>query len=327
VIDKARIDFLDFVHFVVRRHEPILLVLAFPPLVVFALLGLAGCARAPQTGGAVEDSLTSGRISVVCAHEAYRLVEHERRAFQSHYPRAHIEVRPGSSQQAIAALFGATCDLAVITRDLEPEERRAAVQGKLALDGYRFAQGAIVVVVHRSNPVENMTIEDVRRIYKGEVTEWSRLNGPKTEVVPVIQPVDSDISGYFSQGVMDLEPIQARVQYASNDSEVVAKAGSDPGAVGYVALGTPLEGVRALRLATMTGLPYWKPDLEAIYQGNYPLTRYYSMYVRTTAPRLANGFVTFVTSYEGQRIVRDQGLVPTEVPVRFVRRSPMLGSH
>lgn len=327
MIDKARIGFLDFVHFVLRRHEPTRHVRALSSLVVLLFAGAAGCAREPSPGGAMEDSLTSGRILVVCAHEAVRLLERERDAFRTHYPRARIEVQPGSSQEAIASLFGATCDIALITRDLEPEERRAAIRGKLALDGYRFAQGAVVVVVHPSNPVENMTIEDLRRIYNGDVADWSRLNGSALPIVPVIQPVDSDISQFFSQAVMDLGPIQARVVSAASDSEVVEKVRSNPSAVGFAALGTALDGVRALRLATMTGLPYWRPDLEAIHQGNYPLTRYYSMYVRTTAPGLANGFVTFVTSFEGQRIVRDQGLVPTEVPVRFVRRSPMLRSH
>jgi hypothetical protein len=52
-----------------------------------------------------------------------------------------------------------------------------------------------------------------------------------------------------------------------------------------------------------------------------------NLYVRPKGPPLANGFITFITSHEGQVIVRDQGLVPTAVPIRFVRRSPMVGSH
>lgn len=327
MIDKARIRFLDFLHFVVRRPEPNLCVRACSPLLACLILALPGCTSRPRAGGAVEDSLTSGHILVVVAPEAYPLVARQRDAFHGLYPRANIEIRRGSSRDAVAALFQATCDLAVITRDLDPEERRAAVQGKLALEGYRFARAAVVTVVHPSNSVENLAVEDLRRIYRGDVARWSQIRGPALAIVPVIQPVDSDISEFFEQGVMGLEPIVARVLTAATDSEVVARVASEPAAVGYVSLGTPLDGVKAVRLSTLTGLPYWKPDLEAIYKGDYPLTRYYSMYERTTAPRLTNGFITFVTSFDGQRIVRDQGLVPTEVPVRFVRRSPMLGTH
>jgi phosphate transport system substrate-binding protein len=275
----------------------------------------------------VEDSLTSGRITIVCAPEAYRLVERERAAFQTLYPRAKIGIRLGSSREAVAALFAASADIAVITRELEPEERRAAVQGKLALDGFRFARGGVLAVIHPSNPVENLAIDDLRRIYRNEVTRWSQLGGPSLAIVPVIQPVESDITEFFSQAVMGLEPIRARVVYEESDSAVAARVASEPGAIGYVSLGVPLEGVQALRLASLTGLPYWKPDLEAIYRGDYPLTRFFSMYVRATGPKLANGFITFATSFEGQKLVRDFGLVPTEVPVRFVRRSPMLSTH
>jgi len=64
-----------------------------------------------------------------------------------------------------------------------------------------------------------------------------------------------------------------------------------------------------------------------VYKGEYPLTRYFNVYVRDRGPRVGHGFITFITSLDGQRLVRDAGLVPTSVPVRFVRRSPMLSTH
>jgi len=101
----------------------------------------------------VEDSLTSGRISIVCAPEARDLVVRERDAFQALYPQANIEVRVGTSRDAVSALFAARCEAGVITRELNPEERAAAVRGGLELEGYRFARDALVAVVHPSNPV------------------------------------------------------------------------------------------------------------------------------------------------------------------------------
>jgi ABC-type phosphate transport system substrate-binding protein len=80
-------------------------------------------------------------------------------------------------------------------------------------------------------------------------------------------------------------------------------------------------------VASLEGLPYWGPDLEAIHEREYPLTRSLNLYVRSVGHPLAKGFVTFVTSRDGQKIVHQAGLVPTTVPVRFVRRSPMIGTH
>ena len=137
---------------------------------------LFGCSPQPASSPE-EDSQTSGRIKVVCAPEAERLIARERAAFQELYPQAHIELRPGSSREAVRALFAAECDLAVITRELDVDERAAAVRGRLELEGYRFARDAVVLVVHSSNPIENMSVEDVRKIYEGTHARWSELGG------------------------------------------------------------------------------------------------------------------------------------------------------
>jgi phosphate transport system substrate-binding protein len=275
----------------------------------------------------VEDTLTSGRISVVCAPQVQSIIAREVAAFDSLYPGARIAVRTGTSREAVEALFAARCDLAVIARDLEPEERGAATRGKLELEGYRFARDAVAVVVHPSNPLENIALEDVRGIYQGEITRWGALGGDGTTIVPLIQPPGSDMAAFFEQRVMNGEPVRAGVVYEASDSGVVDYVSRDRRAIGFVSLAWAERGAKALRLATLRGLPYWHPDPEAVYRGEYPLTRPMNLYVRSRGPALAKGLVTFITSRDGQALVHQGGLVPTSVPVRFVRRSPMVGSH
>ncbi len=183
------------------------------------------------------------------------------------------------------------------------------------------------MIVHPSNGVENLSLEDVRLIYKGGVTNWAQLGGANVAIVPVAQPPEADVTEFFAEEALGGEPMVARARMAVNDSAVVAAVARETGAVGYVALGASTEHVKVARIATLRGLPYWKPDLEAIYRGDYPLTRFYNVYVRSGAPRLAGGFITYITSMDGQRLVKEMGLVPTSVPVRFVRRSPMLSTH
>lgn len=285
-----------------------------------------GCSSQPGAR-TVEDSLTSGRISIVSALEAEPVVRREVEGFLELYPEARAEVRGASSREAIGAVFAAEADLAVITRELEVEERAAAVRGGLELEGFRFAADAIVMVVNEGNPVENLALDDLRAVYEGSLTDWSRLGGRGSQVVPVVQPPESDVTAFFVQRVMGGEPIRSAVEYARDDADVVARVRANPNAIGYVTLAAKRDGTRDLRLAPLKALAYVKPDLEAIYRGRYPLTRYFHLYVRTDGARLAHGFITFVTSLEGQRLVQESGLVPTSVPVRFVRRSPMLGTH
>jgi phosphate transport system substrate-binding protein len=262
----------------------------------------------------------------VCPADVAGLIERERVAFSTLYPDAHIEVVRGTSSEGIRELFSARAELAVTTRDLSSDERSAATRARLAVEGYGVARDGIVLVVHPSSVVQNLTVEDVRKIYEGRTTRWSAFGGPDEEIIPVAQ-TPGDLTEAFVAQVMAGNPIQARSLIAASDSEVVAEVGRHPGAIGYVTLGWADRGAAALRLSSLQGLPYWKPDLEAVYEGDYPLTRAVTLLVRTSGHPLANGFVTYVTSRDGQQIVKEAGLVPTTVPVRFVRRSPMKSDH
>ena len=327
MIDSRRIRFLDWWHFGVPGKDGWWL--ARTPTLFLAWVAaasLSGCSSRPARPP-VEDSLTSGRITIVCPVEAESLLARERDAFQSLYPDASIRIEPGRSREAVQRLFLAGCDAAVLSRDLSPEERGAASRGRLELEGYRFAKDAVAVIVHPDNPTENLALEVLKRIYQGEITDWSQAAGFSGRISPVIPPVESDMTDFFIEHVMNGEPIQARVLTARSDSDVVATVAARPRAIGFVSMAWSGHGAKTLRLSAMNGLPYELPDAETVYRGEYPLSRPYLFEVRAAGPRLAHGFITYVTSQDGQRIVHEAGLVPTAVPVRFVRRSPMRGSH
>jgi phosphate transport system substrate-binding protein len=271
--------------------------------------------------------MTSGRISVVCAPETFGLVADEISAFQTLYPQARIEARMGTSRDGIGSLFGARTDLAVVTRELLPEERRAATQGRLEVEGYPYARDALQIVVADGQPVRNLALDDLRRIYDGSLSNWRELGGPNEAIVPLTQPDGSDVTEFFREKVLGGEAIRAATAQAVNDSDVVSQVRARRGAIGFATLAAPAAGVRALNIAALTGLAYSRPDAEMVYKQVYPLTRAQYLYVRADGPPLAKGFVTFVTSSDGQRIVHRHGLVPTTIPVRFARRSPMLGTH
>jgi len=275
----------------------------------------------------MEDSLTSGRITVVAAREIADLIEQERQAFVTLYPHAEIRLVRAGSTAALRELFGARSDLAAITRELYPEERAAAVRGRLELEGFGFARDAIVMVVHPASGVENLAVPGIREVYEGTATRWSAFGGPDAPIEPVVQPVESDLTEAFVQRVMDGQPIRAHAVFAGSDSEVVREVARRPHAIGYVSLAWASRAPRALRIASLEGLSYSEPDLQAVYDGTYPLTRNLNLYVRTSGHPLAKGFVTYIMSREGQGTVHEAGLLPTAVPVRFVRRSPMLGTH
>ena len=327
MIDSRRIRFLDWWHFGVPGKGG-WWISRTPALFLAGVVAaeLSGCSSR-QARPPVEDSLTTGRITIVCPIEAESLLARERDAFEALYPDAIIRIEPARPREAVGRLFAAQCDAAVLSRDLTPEERAAASRGRLELEGYRFAKDAVALVVNPANPTENMALDVLRRIYQGRVTDWSQAAGFTGRIEPVFPPVESDMADFFIEHVMNGEPIRARVLTARSDSDVVATVAARPGAIGFVSMAWSDHGAKTLRLSAMNGLPYELPDAETVYRGEYPLSRPYLFEVRAAGPRLAHGFITYVTSQDGQRIVHEAGLVPTAVPVRFVRRSPMRGSH
>jgi phosphate transport system substrate-binding protein len=319
-------SFLDFAHFDFPGSGGLRTLRIHPIWLLLTIAGIQSCSS-KSNPAPVEDTLTSGRISVASAAEARTIIDREKGEFEKLYPQAEIHVTTRPSGEAIRALFAAECDLAVISRELEPEERSAAARGGLELEGYRFAKDALVVIVNVANPVENLALDDLKRIYLGKIHNWSELGGQNREIEPVFPDPRSDLAEFFVQQVMNGEQVQTRVAVVDDDSLAVAEVRARPGGIGFVSLAFAEHGAKTLRISPLTGLPYWKPDLEAVYQGDYPLTRALSFYVRANGPRVAHGLITYVTSNDGQRIVHEAGLLPTSVPVRFVRRSPLKGAH
>jgi len=325
MIDTTQGKSLHSKHFV-NRSAGFLVLLPAWLLSSCAVFLFSGCARNGPPAQ-VEDTETSGRITVVAAPEVRGLMGREVQAFMTLYPQARIELVTGGAREGVAALFSQRADLAAVTRELEPEERSVVVKGGMEIEGYRFARDAICVVVHPSNPLENISADDLKRVYLGQITRWNELRGGAGTIEPVIPDPEGDLMAAFVQRVMGGDAPTAPAIRAHGDSEVVAHVRRSRDAIGFVSLAWADSGAKTLNVSSLTGLPYWKADAEWVYKGDYPLTRFCNLYVRSKGPKLANGLITFISSRDGQQIVHEAGLVPTAVPVRFVRRSPMLGMH
>ena len=326
---------ISFAHFVFRgpgRARPVWALGVGVPLAAALFAGFAlasaGCTR--RSGAPpVEDTETSGRISIAASPDAQQLLMQEVAAFRTTYPQAALELRPPeSSGQVLGALLGGRADLAAAGRELEDEERNMARQAGIELEGHRVAQDAICLVVPETSPLHNLTVGEARRIWLGEARSWTVFGGPDAAIVPVLPPLASDLARAFAQRVMDGATMKAPSEVEASDSAVAARVARTPGAIGVVSLavaGSP--GVRALAISPLEGLGYVEPDMESVHGGRYPLTLFFNLFLRTRGPRLAGGFVTYVASQPGQQLVLASGRVPTAVPLRFVHRSPMLGSH
>jgi phosphate transport system substrate-binding protein len=202
-----------------------------------------------------------------------------------------------------------------------------AREAGIEVEGHRIAQDAAVVIVPAANRVRQLTVAELQSIWSGEVTDWSAFGG-SGRIVPVMPPLSGDLARAFVQRVLEGAPVKAACALEASDTAVVQRVAKLPGGIGIVPLRmSNSPGVRALALSAVAGMDYIEPDMQTVHEGRYPITLFVNLFRRTRGPRLAGGFLTHVASEPGQRVVLQHGRVPTGVPLRFVRRSPLLGSH
>ena len=294
----------------------------------FLLGALAtGCAPDSARRDGPGDSLTSGSLTIAAEADVVPLLEATARAFEATYPQASIRVLARSSRDAMADVFANRADLAVIGRETENVERQAATENRIEMTAFRWARDGVAVIVHPSNPVNQLSYDDLRAILTGGEISWGEFGGPDRRVVPVIEPPSRSLTQYVARQLVEREDIVTAAVMADDDSAVIAIVAGNRDAVGFVSQSSLRPGVKVLSVSRAAGMPYVELDAETVYSRDYPLTRSYNLITRVPGIQLGQGFVTFALSEPGQRFVRDGHRVPASVPVRFTRRLPTASSH
>jgi phosphate transport system substrate-binding protein len=185
----------------------------------------------------------------------------------------------------------------------------------------------VAVIVHPTNPVNQLSLEDLRRILTGTSTGWGEFGGAERRIVPVLESPRQSLTQFVARAIVDPGDSLTAAVLVDDDSAVVAAVARTPDALGFVSQSSLRSGVKVLGVSRATGMPYVEPDAETVYHRDYPLTRSYNLVTRTPGRPLSQGFLTFALSEAGQRLVRDSHRVPASVPVRFTHRLPTVSSH
>jgi phosphate transport system substrate-binding protein len=287
----------------------------------------AGCDAGTTRENPREDSLTSGSLRVAAEPEVAPLVRASADAFMKSYPNASIEVSARTAREAMSDVFADRADLAVIGREIEPIERSSAEKERIEMEAFRWARDGVAVITHPTNPVAQVSYDDLREILSGDMSSWGGVGGADRRIVPVLQSPERGLSQYVARQVAEREAIATPAILADGDSAVIEQVRREPDAIGFVSSSHLRPGVRALAISRLKGLPYVELDAETVYRKDYPLTRSFNVVTRTPGRKLGQGFVTYATSDPGQRLVRDHGLVPATAKVTFTRRPPLAATH
>jgi len=228
-----------------------------------------------------------------------------------------IDVTGGGSGIGFAALQGQTTDLCDASRQIKPAELQKCViafhkrptEYKVALDG-------LSVYVNEQNPVNELTLEQLKGIFTGKITNWKEVGGPDAPITIYSRENSSGTYEFFKGSVLQGEDFASSAQTMPGTAALVQAVGHDKGGIGYggAAYGS---GVKHLGVKKDAATAAVQPTEENVLNQSYPIWRYLYVYVNPALDKDAvAAYLTWIRSDDGQKIVKEQGYYPLPEALR-----------
>ena len=226
----------------------------------------------------------------------------------------NVTVNESGSGNGAKGIINGTCDIANMSRFMKDKEFKAAVEKGVMPVAHVVAMDGLPMLVHPANPVKQLTVEQVRDIYMGKITNWKQVGGPNKEIVVISRDTNSGTYETFEKLVMThkvngektREKIKDGAEYVGSNGAIRARVQSTPAAIGYAGLGFVDKTVKALEINGIYPTP------QTVTSGRYPIARPLFMFTNGY-PKLGShvhAFVTLHLSEKGQEIIEDIGFVP-----------------
>ncbi len=275
---------------------------------ILALTCLAGCQSAPNP--ADPRNLTA-MISVEGSDTMVSLLKSWADAFKKSNPEIPISITSADTGVGVASLINRTSDLAMASRDLTDDERSLAHVKGVHLKKYTVARDAVAIIVNVANPINAIGLDQLEKIYMGELTNWNQLGGKNLAIEGLSREKSSGTYEYFQTHVLHgKDPSNSAVLVASNQG-IIDKVRKDPGAVAYVGLGYAAAAgnkVKVLGIKLIATSKAVTPSKSSLTD-DYPLGRPLIIFADDAPKHSVEAFVNFCLSNEGQKLVPATGYV------------------
>lgn len=223
---------------------------------------------------------------------------------------AEFQVTGGGSGVGIAALLNGTTDICASSRPMKPAEVEQ-MKAKYNYKGLevRVARDGLAVYVHKSNKVKQLTIEQVRLIFTGKITNWKELGGADKPINLYSRENNSGTYEFFKDHVLLKQDFAPQAQHMAGTAALINAVSKDPNGIGFGGAAYA-KNVKALAIALEKGKPYVAPSEAAILNSEYPISRFLYFYLSKRPEGNVKKFIDWVISPAGQKVVRDVGYYP-----------------
>jgi phosphate transport system substrate-binding protein len=222
-------------------------------------------------------------------------------------PDLRISVSGGGSGHGVKAAGAGEIDIGAVSRDVTSSE----LEQYPDLKPVAIGKDSVAIVVHPSNSITGLTLEQVAKIFSGEITNWKDVGGRDAAIRVITREEGSGTRETFETYVMT--PYQketaAKAFVKASNGEVRATVSSDSSSIGYLSLGYVDETMKAL---TVGGV---EATVQNVVAGTYPISRNLYLLTKGEPSALEAAFINFVLSSEGQKVVEDMGYIEIDAVV------------
>lgn len=271
---------------------------------ILLLSALAVVLAAPATARAATVTVKGSDTMVILSQ---RWAE----SYMKKNPGKKVQVTGGGSGTGIAALINGTTDIANASRAMKSSESsKVRDRYNVLPTEIAVAQDGLAVYVAEGNPVEKITIEQLKSIYSGATTSWKDVGGPDAPIVLYSRENSSGTYVFFKDNVLGGGDFSPRAQTLPGTAAVVNAVAKERNGIGYGGAAYA-KGVKEVKLVGKDGQAY-APSAENVASGKYPLARPLFMYTRGKPGGDAKDFIEWCLSPDGQGIVTQVGYFPVK---------------
>ena len=263
--------------------------------VVMALSLFAGCGQKANDNG----TTTGGTVSTDGSTSMEKVIGALGESFMEANSGTTFTYNPTGSGSGIQAVSEGRCDIGLSSRALKDDEKASGLkETTLALDG-------IAIIINPQNPVQDLTLEQIAKIYTGEITNWKDVGGEDAEIVRIGREAGSGTRDGF-ESITDTKDACQYRQELTSTGDVITTVSQNPNAIGYASLAAIKDSVKAL---TVNGVA---PTEATVKDGTYLVQRPFILVTKEGAAlsETAQKFFDFSTSADAASIISAAGAVP-----------------
>lgn len=258
------------------------------------------------------NAFAEGMIQIKGSDTLINIVQRLAEVYMEQNPGSYIAVTGGGSGTGVAALINNKCDIANASRLMKPKEISMAADNGVTAKRIVIGLDGLSVVVNSGSGVENLTMDQIGAIFRGEVTNWSQVGGANMSINLYGRQPNSGTYQFFQEFVLkgDYSP---KMRQMNGNAQIIEGIKSDASGIGYVGVGYLKEatGVVVVNVAGKSGGVYVSPLNPAdVKSGKYPLSRPLNQYINGVPKGELRKFLEFELSDEGQKLVEEDGFIP-----------------